>query len=61
MVSGNRQQVSGIRHQGLGNETGAALAGVGFNGDDLSLEAASFAVPATVANGPENRNLKPDD
>jgi hypothetical protein len=57
-ATGFRFQVSGIRHQGLGNETGAAQAEVGLNGEDLSLEAAAFAAPAALPNGQET--LKPD-
>ena len=52
-----RLQASGYRHQGLGNETGAALAEVGLNGVAPLFDPVASEAPAAVVNG--QQNLKP--
>jgi len=53
-----RHQVSGIRHQGSGNETSVALADTKSTGEAPLSNPSPFAAPVGVANGQEN--LKPE-
>ena len=53
-----RHQVSGIRHQGSGNETSVALADTKSTGEAPLSNPSAFAAPVGVANGQEN--LKPE-
>ena len=46
-----RLQASGYRHQGLGNETGAAPAEVGLNGVAPLFDPVASEAPAAVVNG----------
>jgi len=53
----SRLQATGIRHQGLGNEAGAALAGPGPNGVAPLFDPVASEAPAALPNG--QQNLKP--
>ena len=53
----SRHQATGIRHQRLGNETGAALAEVGLNGVAPLFDPVASEALAAVVNG--QQNLKP--